>query len=82
MEEMNTKLNVSLNGRQVEIDVLDIVESSEYQKEYIIYSIVELNNEEVFVSILNETEETYSLDTISDEKEYKHVVSLLEEILG
>ena len=77
MEENNTKLTVKLNERDVVIDVIDIVYSDEYNKEYIIYTIEGTDEEQVFVSILNESDTTFSLDTIEDENEFNHVNELI-----
>ncbi len=77
MNENNTKLNVKLNEKDVTIDVLDIVQSEEYNKEYIVYTIDGMPEDQIFISILNETEETYTLDTIEDENEFNFVNELL-----
>ena len=77
MEETSTKLTVKLNDKDVLIDVVDIIESEDYNKEYIVYTIDGMEEDQVFVSILNESEETYSLDTIEDDEEFNHVNELL-----
>lgn len=69
MNNTNNKLKVTIeDGTTVDVNVLDIVDSLEFNKTFIIYTI---NNEEdtIFSSILNETETTFSLDTITDQKE-------------
>lgn len=80
MNEGDTKLKVNLNGRDVTIDVIDIINSDEYQKEYVFYSIEDLKNDQVFVSILNEKEDSYSLDTIENEEEFAYVNKLMEDM--
>lgn len=76
MEEIDTKLTVNLDGKDVTIDVLDIFESEEYNKEYIVYNILDLNNDEIFISILNETEDSFSLDIIESDEEYKNILAM------
>ena len=72
----------SLNGKDVTIDVLDIIESSEFNKEYIVYTIDGLDQSNIFASILNEQETTYSLDTIESEEELNFVNSKIKEIVN
>ncbi len=82
MDLEDTKLTVSLNGKDVTIDVLDIIESSEFNKEYIVYTIDGLDQSNIFASILNEQETTYSLDTIESEEELNFVNSKIKEIVN
>ena len=82
MEDANNKLKVTIeDGTVVEINVLDIVDSLEFNKTYIIYTI---NNEEdtVFSSILNETETSYSLDTITDQKELDYINNEIDRVVS
>ena len=76
MEEIDTKLTVNLDGKDVTIDVLDIFESEEYNKEYIVYNILDLNNDQIFISILNKTEDSFSLDIIESDEEYKNILAM------
>ena len=77
MEEMDTKLTVNLNGNDVVIDVIDIMESEEYNKEYIFYTIDGVESKEIFASILNEKDDSYSLDTIEDDEEFDFVNKMI-----
>ena len=80
MEDVNTKLTVNAtDGTKVEIDVIDIIESEEFQKEYIIYTIGE-DIETVYGSVLNESEETYSLDTIETQAELDFINKEIDKI--
>ncbi len=80
MQDGDNKLNVKLNGKDITIDVIDIITSEEYNKEYIFYTIDNLPEDQIFASVLNEKEDSFSLDTIEDEEEYKHVSNLLLEL--
>lgn len=75
MDNVLTVKNES--GKDVNIEVLDIVEGSYdgTNKEYIVYSLQ--NNEQILVSILNEKEESYSIDDIETKEEYDYVQGLL-----
>lgn len=80
------KLTVSLNGKPVTIDVLNIIKNNKFNREYIIYTIDNLEDSDVFASILNESETTYSLDTIETEEEIKfvkdHIQTLIDIVRG
>lgn len=80
VKELDTKLTVKLDGNDVVIDVIDIVESPEYNKEYIFYTIDGVPNQEIFASILNETDDSYSLDTIENDEEFDYVNQLIAKM--
>lgn len=76
-EEFNNKLTLkSENGTDVTINILDIIDSDEFDKTFIIYTLFD-NHTNVFVSILNEEELTYSLDTITDKHELDFANNLI-----
>ena len=71
----------TVNGEDVTIEVLDIVEGNfnGINKKYIVFS-EENDSEDIMVSILNETEDSYSLDNIDSDDEFNYVQNLLIEI--
>ena len=74
MEEFNTKLTLKAeNGRDVTIDILDIIDSYEFNKTFIIYTLVGGDSATVLASILNETDLEYSLDTITSQEEINYI---------
>ncbi len=82
MNNTNNKLKVTIeDGTTVDVNVLDIVDSLEFNKTFIIYTI---NNEEdtIFSSILNETETTFSLDTITDQKEIDFINNEIDRVVS
>ncbi len=82
MNNTNNKLKVTIeDGTTVDVNVLDIVDSLEFNKTFIIYTI---NNEEdtIFSSILNETETTFSLDTITDQKEIDFINNEIDKVVS
>lgn len=81
MDEKDFKLNVKLDNREVEIGVIDFLPSERDDKEYLIYTINGLPKDQTFVSILNEKEDSYSLDTIESEEEYAYVNNLIAKSL-
>ncbi len=82
MEEVNNKLEVTIeDGTTVTVNVLDFVDSLEFGKTFIIYTV---NNESdtIFASILNETEDSYSLDTITDQKELDFINNEIDRVVS
>lgn len=82
MNNTNNKLKVTIeDGTTVDVNVLDIVDSLEFNKTFIIYTI---NNEEdtIFSSILNETKTTFSLDTITDQKEIDFINNEIDRVVS
>lgn len=82
---MDTKIKVvTLDNQVLEIEVLDIFQVSGYDHDYIMYSLgedVDEENEQVYISILNNDHDSYSLEDISDDKEWEDVEkALLEEV--
>lgn len=69
------------SGNSMKINVLDIIDSPEFNKEYVLYN-VEDNKDNIFASILNEKENSFSLDTISDEKEISYINSKIDEYIN
>ncbi len=78
----DNKLKVTIeDGSEVTINVLDIVDSLEFDKTFIIYTV---NNQKdtIFSSILNEEENDYSLDTISDQKEIDFINNEIDRVVS
>ncbi len=79
-EEFDNKLLVTIeDGSQVEISVLDIVESEEFDKEFVLYTLG-TDNQTVYASILNESEDSYSLDTITDQREIDFINKEIDRV--
>ncbi len=78
----NNKLRVTIeDGSEVTVNVLDIIDSLEFNKTFMIYTVND-NDDNIFASILNEKEETFSLDTITDNKEIEYINSEIDRIVG
>lgn len=74
MEE--NKLTVkNLDGNDIVINVIDIIENKETEKKFICYNIENLN--EIFVSSLEETEDSFSLGEVTDEER-----EIIEDIMS
>lgn len=77
----DNKLEVQvMGGNKLIINVIDIVEMADNDKKYIVYTIDNSGNDDMFVSILNESDKSYSLDTIDDENELRMVEEYLIKV--
>ena len=63
----NTLEVTTTDGQKAVIEVIDIITVQGENKEYIYYKIQE--NDQVLISILEETNDTFLLKTIEDESE-------------
>lgn len=82
MEDVSNKLEVTIeDGTTVTVNVLDFVDSLEFGKTYIIYTVND-QSDTVFASILNETEDSYSLDTITDQKELDFINNEIDRVVS
>lgn len=76
---MDTKLNVvNENDEELTIDVIDIFSVDDSEKEYILYTI----GEDIYASILEEDDESFSLKTIEDEDEKRLVNERINELIS
>ncbi len=70
----NSLVVTNLDGKEVTINVIDIIENSENGKEYICYTIENL--EQIFISTLEENESGYNLGMVTEEEK-----QIVEEVL-
>lgn len=82
MEEIfDNKITVkSPNGNDVSISVLDIVDSLEFNKSFMIYSMD--GDEGVYASILDETDTTFALNAITDKKEWDYINAYINKTIN
>ena len=59
------------DGTDIILEVLDMANDVNTNKTYIVYRL--LNNDDIFISILNEKESSFSIDTIDDVDEFNAV---------
>lgn len=82
-EELMTFKVVNDEGKEVECEVLFTFESDETKKTYIVYtdnSVDEQGNTRVYASIYNPGENETKLLPITDEKEWKIIETVLDEL--
>ena len=77
-EVLDRKLTIkNENGDDVLLNVFDIIDSDEFDKTFIIYSLDNDSNT-LYASVLREDELTFSLNTIMEEKEISYVEELIK----
>lgn len=80
-EEFNRKLNLTdENGLPIVINVIDILDENEFNKEFIIYTL-EGDDDTIFASVLNEKEDSYSLDAINNDNEINYVNEYIDKLV-
>lgn len=77
MEE-RTLIVTSENGEKIKLNVIDIIYIEELKKEYIVYTVGE--NDSVFASILNESEDSFEISTIKNNDEWEIVQGIIDEL--
>ena len=72
---MDIKLAITTeDGNRVVVNVLDIIDSYTYNKTFLIYTFAN-ENKSIFASILNESDTSYSVDTITNQDEINYINS-------
>ncbi len=79
MEDNKLKVTIE-DGSEVTVNVLDIIDSLEFNKTFIIYTVND-NKENIFASILNETETSFSLDTITNKNEIDYINKEIDRVV-
>jgi len=77
MEE-NKLVVKNMDGNDITINVIDILENTENNKQFICYTIEGVSEQEVFVSTLEENENTYNLGEVTEE-EQKEIEDLMNQ---
>lgn len=82
MEDNKIKVTTPDNNT-LEVEVLDIFSVVGYEgKDYILYSLgeeIDAEHEQAYVSVLKQDNDNYSLEEITDEKEWELVQKAIEE---
>ncbi len=77
---MNNQLVIkNASGMDEVVQVIDIITDSETGKKYLFYTLPD--GEDIYASILNESEDTFILETITDDSEWELVEEILKNIV-
>ena len=67
----------NLDGNDITLNVIDILENTDPNKQFICYTIEGLSDDEVFISSLEENENQFTLGEVTDEEKNE-----IEEMLN
>ncbi len=78
--DIKKKLTIPVgdSNEKVTIYVLDIIESEEFNKDFILY-LIDVDDEHIYASQLNKKDNMYELNYITDEKELNFVKNKINE---
>ena len=80
-EKFDNALTINFtNGQRANINVLDIIDSYAFNKSFMIYTFAGFDDK-VFASVLNVTDTSYSLDTITNEEELNYINSEIDRFV-
>ena len=79
MEDNILKVTVE-DGSTVNVNVLDIIDSARFNKTFVIYTVND-DKSNVFASILNEKEDSFSLDTIKEKEELDYINTEIDRVV-
>jgi len=81
-EKFDNTLNINFtDGTKATINVLDIIDSYAFNKSFMIYTFSGGDNS-VFASVLNESDTSYSLDTITNQEEIDYINSEIKRVVA
>lgn len=76
----NTLVVKNMDGKDIKINVIDIIEDTQLNKQYICYSIEDMDN--IFVSNLIKNDDGYCLGTVTEEEKNNIEQVMSQEIDG
>lgn len=76
----NTLVVKNMDGKDIKINVVDIIEDTQSNKQYICYSIEDMDN--IFVSNLVKNSDGYCLDIVTEEEKNNIEQVMSQEIDG
>lgn len=76
----NTLVVKNMDGKDIKINVIDIIEDTQLNKQYICYSIEDMDN--IFVSNLIKNDDGYCLETVTEEEKNNIEQVMSQEIDG
>ena len=79
MEDNILKVTVE-DGSVVNVNVLDIIDSARFNKTFVIYTVND-DKSNIFASILNEKEDSFSLDTIKEKEELDYINAEIDRVV-
>lgn len=76
----NTLVVKNMDGKDIKINVIDIIEDTKLEKQFICYSIEDMDN--VFISNLVKEQDGYKLETVTLEEKNNIEQVMSQDITG
>lgn len=83
MEEKQTIIVIDKDGKEKEAEVLSVFTIEEYQKDYILYTFDEKDENDmikIYASTLVEKEDMYSFEAIATPEEWASIKDIMREM--
>ncbi len=81
MQELETINVTTEDGKTTALKVITIIKKPDSDKKFILYVLDDTKDDvDVYSSVLNETNENYTLEPISEEDDWNFVQSVIKEL--
>lgn len=81
MKELETLKIVNQDGKEMEIKVITILKTPDDSKSFLIYTFDDkAENVDIYASVIVEEENSYVLDSITNEDDWKMVQKAIQEL--
>lgn len=81
MKELETLKIANQDGKEMEIKVITILKTPDDTKSFLIYTFDDkADNVDIYASIIKEEENSYVLDSITSEEDWKMIQKAIQEL--
>ena len=81
MKELETLKIANQDGKEMEIKVITILKTPDDSKSFLIYTFDDkAENVDIYASIIREEENSYVLDSITSEEDWKMIQKAIQEL--
>ena len=81
MQELETINVTTEDGKTAELKVITIIKKPNSDKKFLLYVLDDTKDDvDIFASVLNETNESYTLESISEEDDWNFVQNTIQEL--
>ncbi len=81
MKELETLKIANQDGKEMEIKVITILKTPDDSKSFLIYTFDDkADNVDIYASVIVEQEDSYVLDSITNEEDWKMIQKAIQEL--
>ncbi len=81
MKELETLKIANQDGKEMEIKVITILKTPDDSKSFLIYTFDDkADNVDIYASVIVEQEDSYVLDSITSEEDWKMIQKAIQEL--